>query len=237
MKKLAFLTLSILFCLVTKNLSAHALWIETGATGKIGQVQTVKIYYGEYAANERENVSKWYSDVKDFTLWLTGPDQQRTQLKLNADSNSFTSSFTPDKNGSYILEVSHEAKELGGTTKYHFLASANVAVGKNSAVQTKSSNVLYLKSDEINSAKVNQTVKLTATLNNDLAKAKTVSIFSPSGWAKETKTDENGLVHFTPIWPGRYVIEITEFQKVKGDHQGKEYDGIWQGATYSFEVK
>ncbi|MGY0037694.1 DUF4198 domain-containing protein [Pedobacter sp. NJ-S-72] len=236
MKKLAFLTLSILFCFITTNLSAHALWIETGTTGKIGQQQTVKVYYGEYAANERENISKWYSDVKEFTLWLVGPDQQRTQLKLTSDSNAFTSSFTPDKNGLYALEVSHEAKELGGTTKYHFLASTNVTVGKSISTAT-TTNVLNLKLDNTSPLKVNQTVKLTASLNKEAAKAKTVSIFSPSGWAKETKTDENGLVQFTPIWPGIYVIEVAEFQKVKGEHQGKAYEAIWQGATYSFEVK
>jgi hypothetical protein len=236
MKTLTFLTLSILFCFITTNLSAHALWIETGTTGKIGQPQTVKVYYGEYVSNERENLSKWYSDVKEFTLWLVGPDQQRTQLKLTADSNSFTSSFTPDKNGSYNLEVSHEAKELGGTTKYHFLASSNVTVGKTTAIAA-STNVLNLKPDSNIPAKVNQTVKLTASLNKEAAKAKTVTIFSPSGWSKETKTDENGNVQFTPIWPGRYVIEVAEFQKVKGEHQGKAYEAIWQGATYSFEVK
>ncbi|WP_367868468.1 DUF4198 domain-containing protein [Pedobacter sp. WC2423] len=236
MKKLTFLTLSILCCLITSKISAHALWIETGNTGKIGQPQTVKVYYGEYVANERENVSKWYSDVKDFTLWLVGPDQQRTQLKLTADSNSFTSSFTPDKNGAYNLEVSHEARELGGTTKYHFLASTHVNVGKTSTVAANT-NVLNLKPDNSAPVKVNQTIKLTASLNKEAAKAKTVTIFSPSGWSKETKTDENGHVQFTPVWPGRYVIEVAEFQKVKGEHQGKAYEAIWQGATYSFEVK
>jgi hypothetical protein len=236
MKKLAFLTLSILSCFITTNLSAHALWIETGTTGKIGQQQTVKVYYGEYAANERENISKWYSDVKEFTLWLVEPDQQRTQLKLTADSNSFTSSFTPNKNGLYALEISHEAKELGGTTKYHFLASTNVTVGKIISAAT-TINVLNLKLDNTSPAKVNQTVKLAASLNKENAKDKTVSIFSPSGWAKETKTDKNGTIQFIPIWPGTYVIEVAEFQKVKGEHQGKAYEAIWQGATYSFEVK
>ncbi|QNK63299.1 DUF4198 domain-containing protein [Pedobacter sp. PAMC26386] len=235
MKKLVFLTLSILFCFITTNLYAHALWIETNNTGKIGQQQTVKIYYGEYAANEKENVSKWYSDVKDFTLWLVSPNQIRTQLKLSADSNSFTSNFTPDQNGLYALEVSHEAKELGGTTKYHFLASTNIIVGK--GLTASSTNVLNLQLNTASPVKVNQTVKLAASLNNTAAKAKTVAILSPSGWAKETKTDENGIVQFTPLWPGKYVVEVTEFQKVKGEHQGKSYEAIWQGATYSFEVK
>ena len=186
MKKLAFLTLSILFCFITTNLSAHALWIETGAAGKIGQQQTVKVYYGEYAANERENVSKWYSDVKEFTLWLVGPDQQRTQLKLTADSNSFTSSFTPDKNGLYALEVSHEAKELGGTTKYHFLASTNVTVGKpTSAAAT--TNVLSLKLDNASPAKVNQTVKLTASLIRKMQKLKQFRYFLLQDGLKKPK--------------------------------------------------
>ncbi len=45
MKKTIFIMLGLLFSV--SSIFAHALWIETAATGKVGQKQTVKVFYGE----------------------------------------------------------------------------------------------------------------------------------------------------------------------------------------------
>lgn len=234
MKKYKLILLTFLLALSTNALFAHALWIETPAAGKVQQKQTVKIYYGEYAENERDSVAKWYSDVKDLTLWLVGPDQKKIQLTLTPGLNHLESTFTPTENGIYILQVSHEAKELGGDTKYHFLSSTNVTVGKVAQNTVKSTNVLQLKHDL--TAKVNTKIKLAASLNDTAAKDRTVSVFSPMGWTREIKTDENGYAEFTPLWPGTYVVEISDIDKTPGQHYGKDFTSTWKGATYSFEV-
>lgn len=231
-----FLLLSFLLALSTNTLFAHALWIETPSSGKLKQKQIVKIYYGEYADQERDSITKWYSDVRDLTLWLIGPDQQKTQLTLTPGIDYLESSFIPVLDGAYLLEVSHEAKELGGTTKYHFLASAGTTVGKALPIQVKSTNALKLHRDDLRLAKVNQPVKLQAVLHDTAVKIKTVSVFSPVGWSKEIKTDEQGNASFTPLWPGTYVIEISNMDKTPGTHHGKEYTGTWKGATYSIQV-
>ncbi|MGH2624546.1 MAG: DUF4198 domain-containing protein, partial [Sphingobacterium sp.] len=58
-------TLLALFCLlVYTHANAHALWIETATLGKKGTLHDVKVYYGEFALNERDAPEKWYSDVK-----------------------------------------------------------------------------------------------------------------------------------------------------------------------------
>lgn len=236
MKKLVFTLLSMLFTLYSGSLFAHALWIETSATGKVGKPQTVKVYYGEFVENERDSVAKWYSDVKDFKLWVIGPDQQKVQLTMVAGTNSFEGTFTPEKEGTYAFEVSHEAKELGGTTKYHFLANAHVTVGK-TAVLAKQTNALHLSAEPGTQVKVNGTVKLRASLNGVPAKEKTISVFSPMGWSREIKTDQNGLAEFAPLWPGRYVVEISDMDKIAGKHYDKDFTGTWKGATLSFEIK
>ncbi len=59
----------LLFIAIANQLSAHAVWIETAAHGKIGQAQDVKVYFGEYGQGERDKVEKWYSDLKDLTLY------------------------------------------------------------------------------------------------------------------------------------------------------------------------
>ncbi|HKG05880.1 MAG TPA: DUF4198 domain-containing protein [Pedobacter sp.] len=237
MKKITFLALTLLLSFVTTSIFAHALWIETASTGKVGQKQTVKVFYGEYVANERDSVTKWYSDVKEFSLWLVGPDQKKTQLTLTPGVNYFEGSFTPEKNGAYTVAVSHEAKELGGTTKYHFLSSADVTVGKVLPAATQNPNVLKLHVDDVSAAKVNKSVKLKAFLKDAAAKGKTVSVFSPNGWSKELIADENGIVEFTPLWAGRYVLEVSDMDKTPGQHHGKDFKATWKGATYSFEIK
>lgn len=235
MKKFNYLILTLALCLISNLTFAHALWIETSENGKIGTTQTVKVYYGEFVAGERDTVSKWYSDVKDFTLWITGPDQKKVQLKLAPGLNYYEGSFTPSQNGTYVLTVSHEAKDLGGTTKYHFLSSANVNVGKTLAATSPATNALQLIKPSANN-KVNEPITMNVFLNNAVAVKKTVTIFSPTGWSRELTTDASGKVTFTPLWPGQYVVEVTDTNKTPGEHYGKAFTSTWKGATYSLVV-
>lgn len=235
MKKTIFIMLGLLFSV--SSIFAHALWIETAATGKVGQKQSVKVFYGEYADLGRDSVSTWYSDVKEFTLWLVGPDQKKVQLTVTPAVNHFEASFTPDKNGSYTVMVSHEAKELGGTTKYHFLSSASVSVGKVVVEAAQNANLLRLHLDEVSSLKLKQPIKMTALVKDVAAGKKAVTVFSPTGWSKEFYTDEKGTFEFIPLWPGRYVIEVSDMDRTPGQHYGKDYKATWKGATYSLELK
>jgi hypothetical protein len=232
------LLLALLFTLGTSQLFAHALWIETATSGKAGKTQQVKVYYGEYVSNEREDVAKWYSDVRDFTLWLTAPGKEKVKLTTTPGTNFYTADFTPEGDGLYLLTVSHEAKELGGTTKYEFLSSAAVAVGKTAVIDHAAiPGSLHVYTTEAKTYKANGPVKFTAVQNGKPLANKTVSVFSHEGWGKEVTTDANGSFTFNPIWAGRYVLEVSAMDKtVKGTHNGKDYTAAWQGSTSSFEV-
>src|SRR6478735_26657 len=102
------------------NTFAHALWIETAASGKIGQKQQLAIYYGEYAENERDSVSHWFSDVKEVKLWLVSPDNKKVALTTTAESIRLVADFTPTANGTYTLLVDHPVKDVPRTTLYQF---------------------------------------------------------------------------------------------------------------------
>lgn len=231
------LLLAVLFTLGTSQLFAHALWIETTSSGKVGQVQQIKVYYGEYATNEREEISKWYSDVREFTLWLSAPGKEKIKLATTPGNNFYSATFTPEMAGQYILTVSHEAKELGGTTKYEFLSTAIVTVGKSEAVNYAAiPAALKVHTLESKVYKINTNVQIKAVANGQALAKTAISVFSPEGWSKEITTDENGLISFKPIWPGRYVIEVSAREKKEGTHNGKAYTTAWQGATSSFEV-
>jgi hypothetical protein len=236
MKRWNYVALIIVLSLIGNLVNAHALWIETAEKGRIGQQQKVRVYYGEYITGERDSVAKWYSDVKEFTLWVTGPDQKKVQLQLTPGVNYYEADFTPSAEGNYVLTISHEAKELGGTTKYHFLSSASVSVGNHVNATLAPSNILQLNTTQQESAKVNKQLSLKAYLNSTAAAGKTITVFSPSGWSRELISDANGTASFTPVWPGLYVVEVSDMDKTPGEHHGKAYTSTWKGATYSFTV-
>lgn len=239
MKLIKSILLTLMGICFTSSLFAHALWIETKGSGKIGQAQEVKLFYGEYAQNERDVTAKWYSDVKDLSLWLIGPDQKKIKLNTTLGENVALATFTPELDGQYTLVVSHPAKDLAGTTKYHFLTSTTVQVGKSAAAVNGDliSNELKIYPSAAAVYQVKKPVKLKAVHNGELKSGATVSVFSPAGWSQVFTTDKDGQVEFTPLWAGRYVVEVTDYKNTKGDHNGAAFDALWLGSTYSFEVK
>jgi uncharacterized GH25 family protein len=232
------LLLLVASALLTCNIFAHALWIETRNTGSIGKTQDIRLYFGEYAQNERDELSKWRSDLKDLTLWLVKPDGAREKLTVRQDSNAVISTFTPTGKGVYMLIVSHPLKDLSGTAQLEFLASTHVLVGSSAGMIDQTLNNNDLKVFPLTDAgwKVNRAIKI-KVLAKGVAKAgNTVLVFSPSGWSRELTTDADGTVSFTPLWPGKYVIEAQEFSRTPGELNGNKYATLWQGATYSFDI-
>jgi uncharacterized GH25 family protein len=215
-------------CLLFSSLGifAHALWIETNPVGKKGQAQEVNIFYGEYSEGKPEKIEDWWSDVKEFSIWLIGPDNQKTQLTVSPVGDHFTTSFTPSGDGSYTLLISHDVKEIGEKTKYQFNTSANVRVG----AITSSTTAINPFSAKIQGSKLKKPVRISGVFNDQPADKFTATIFSPSGWTKEISS-ENGVVEFIPEWSGKYMIEISKTDEEKGNHAGKAFDKVWRCAT------
>jgi len=218
------------------QVSAHALWIETAPSGAKGKAQDVKVFYGEYAEFSPEKVSDWYSDVKDFSLWLIGPDGGKTQLPVREAADHFAAAFTPEKDGIYTLLVSHSAKDLGGKTIYQFNTSATVSVGKSNNYNITAANTNPIKFN-LSGLSKNKTSVVTGYFNEKPAGDMYVTVFSPKGWTKQLQTNAEGKAEFTPEWSGTYLIEISRSDKETGEHHGKPYEGIWRCATYLVEIK
>lgn len=236
MFKKQLLTAALLLC-CSAQLLAHALWIQTAPKGKSGQKQSVKIIYAE-PGDKPEKLGEWYSDVKDFELWLTAPDQKRTKLATVAADDHFTAEFTPDQQGVYTLSVGHTSKDLGGTTVYQFNASALVVVGKADAGNNPGANAneLNVFADPAKAYKVNSPLNLRGLFKNNGNEKLSVTVASPSGWSKQISTDEKGLAEFIPLWPGTYFIEASKSWKETGNLNGKEYKAFWRSATLLVEV-
>ncbi|QRR01293.1 DUF4198 domain-containing protein [Dyadobacter sandarakinus] len=232
------LVLSMLALVATlSNLQAHALWIQTAPAGSAGKAQQIKITYAEPGENP-EKLGEWYSDVKEFELWLTRPDGKKEKLTTIAGEDHFTSQFTPQQEGVYTLSVGHSAKELGGKTIYQFNASALVRVGKSTAGNEAAlnNNDLSIFADAAKSYQVQKPLRLTTVYKSTPGGKASLNVSSPSGWSRQIETDENGMAEFTPLWPGTYYIEASKSWKESGTHNGKEYNGIWRAATLLVDV-
>ncbi len=237
MKLKLFLIITIFACSMAESF-AHALWIETSTSGKTGQVQEVKIFLGEYASNERDSISHWFSNMKDFSLWLTTPDGKKSPLICTAAGNYFKAVFTPAAAGVYTLSVDHTVKEVYGGTKIHYYALASVTVNQS---LTGSENVVN-GTDLSFQTPIGKTYKLNGPVSAAVVYKKSpradgdITVQTPAGWSKKFKTDQKGNVTFDAMWVGRYLLEGTFTEDAKGTHEGQEFSSVWHCVTYCVDV-
>lgn len=228
MKKIFLLPILLVSSL---SLWAHALYIDTKPVAQKGKPHEVKVYYGEYADGKPEELSHWYSDVKQFTLWLLTPDGKKVQLKTDSATDYFIASFTPEQEGAYQLVISHSAKDLGKTTMYQWNTHAIVTVGKTGALQPGNALAFTLENDGSS-----KSVKVTPTFNGQSCDKCEITIISPTGWTKELSLS-GGSASFKPESKGKYLVEVTRMDKETGEHHGKTYDGIWRCATMLIDIR
>lgn len=229
---LAFFTLSI------SSAFAHAVWLETSSTGKKGQAQDVKIFFGEYTTGDISATKKWFSNLKDFSLILTAPDGSKTQLNATADSLFYKTSFMPTQNGTYLLSVVHVVKSIYQNAKLQYYALSSVTIGEDNNLNKSFPADASLT---IRPAKLVLSTNETATHqliynNAGLAKER-ITIVTPDKKKQELETDKDGNFIFSPTQKGGYFLEAFAEDKTPGKHDGKDYEKIWHVVTYFTTIK
>lgn len=233
MKKI---TLSVALLLCAFFASAHAVWIETALKGTKNKSQDVRVFLGEYAANERDSVSNWFSNMKDVKLFVTTPAGTREEISLRADGRSLNGQFTPATEGTYTLTISHTVETIYGETRIEYYATATVIVGKESASRLAGGTLLSVV-PAAEEAKGFASVPLTLYKDKaPLADAK-VEVISPDGWVKELKSGADGVATFTPLQAGQYLVEASYNEKSSGTHYDKPYHSVVHIVTHSINVK
>ena len=236
LKKLSFAVLALLF---SASAFAHALWIETKATGTKGKQQEISIYFGEFSDNDITASAKWFSDLKDFSLVLVSPSKKETKLTAAALENKYQAFFTPDEEGVYTIVMHHTVKDVYGTMKLDYNSSATVTVGNASKGNEANANLnkISLFAKEVTTAKKDAKITVNALYEGTIAKKQKMKVIAPNGWEKELWSNENGEISFTPLWSGNYMVEFAYTEKNTGEHNGKNYNEIWKMATYLITVK
>ena len=233
------ITFAFLMLIATPQLFAHALWIETKATGTKGKAQEISVYFGEFSDNDITKADKWFSDLKDFSLIVISPSKKEIKLTATALDNKYQAFFTPDEDGVYTIAMHHKVKDVYGTMVLDYNSSATVTVGNvvkgNEALVN--SNIISLFSKDVTTAKKDTKINVNALYEGKIAKEQKIKVIAPNGWEKELWSNENGEISFTPLWSGNYMVEFAYTEKASGDHNGKKYDEIWKMATYFISVK
>jgi uncharacterized GH25 family protein len=233
------ITLIVLMLVASPQLFAHALWIETKATGTKGKPQEISVYFGEFSENDITASTKWFSDLKDFTLVVVSPSKKETKLTATALENKYQAFFTPEEEGVYTVVMHHTVKDVYGTMKLDYNSSATITVGNdikgNDA--TVNSNSISLFPKDAKTAKQNTKITALALYEGKITKEQKMKVIAPNGWEKELWSNENGEISFTPLWSGNYMLEFAHTEKISGEHNGKKYDEVWKMATYLITVK
>jgi len=241
MKSNTLKTITFLFLafFAAPQLFAHALWIDTKATGTKGKAQEISVYFGEFSENDITKADKWFSDLKDFTLVVISPSKKETTLTSKALDNKYQAFFTPTEDGVYTIVMHHKVKDVYGTMVLDYNSSATVVVGNKAAgnIATANKNQIGVFSENADVAKKDAKITGIATYDGAIAKEAKIKVIAPNGWEKELWTNEKGEFTFTPIWSGNYMVEYAHTEKASGDHNGKKYDEIWKMATYQIAVK
>nr|WP_199156489.1 DUF4198 domain-containing protein [Pedobacter sp. ASV2] len=229
--------LLLFFAFSVSSAFAHALWIETSSTGKKGQAQEVKVFFGEYESKEPDSAKKWFSNLKEFSLVLTAPNGSTKVLTATPDVLFFKATFTPDQDGTYKLSIVHEVKDIYEHAKIEYYAFADVAVGnaKNN-LSFPASAALIIKPEKT-FLKVGETTTHELVYNKAPFAKQKVSIINPDWTKQEPETDAAGKYTFKAVQKGNYFLEAFTEDKTPGTLHDKSYDKVWHLVTYFTEVK
>jgi len=213
--------------------NAHALWIESAQEGKLNQSHAIKIFYGEYEHQSIDAIDQWYSDVKDFKLFVISPDQKSTALSKENAGDHFTASFIPTLEGTYLIKVVHPARQPYEITAFEFSSLAQVRVGKSSNITLEQALGIQLQTI---ASPVGQEVKGQVYFKKEAYGEAELIIMGPHGWTKTIKTDSRGAFTFQPLIKGKYVLEVSKMEEEKQEWFGQSIEKLWRGSTCSFVV-
>ncbi len=216
---------------------AHYLWIETSASGELGNRQEVKVYFGEYTYGVLEKVDgEGFPKVANFDLWLVAPDGKKENLKVKQKKDHYVAYFTPSQEGTFTVILNNNEIEVIDYTQYdfgifktHYHSTAKVLIGNNktntTAQNEKGLAIMQLPSET-------DQVKLQIWYQGKPLPKQEVKIFQADLWEKSLTTDENGMISFSLPWDTKYIVETTLKEEIPGNYNGKDYEFIWHCATF-----
>jgi uncharacterized GH25 family protein len=222
--KTLWIALTALVCF-TGTAQAHQIWLEQA------EGQGAVIRFGEFGENLRE-VSPGLLDkfVKPTAVLLSA------QGEKSAEGSNTGNGFTlPFKAGTGETIVAEEANYPFYSTKQGDKSLTNWYRPAARLITSFAAQSPKLVLDLVPTGQPGE-FKLYFK-GQPLSKTK-VTLVTQSGWSKEERTNEQGLVTFDMPWKGTYIAEVSHNDRVPGERQGvsgvEKYDAASLVTTVSY---
>ncbi len=218
--------------------TAHGYWLELDGTGKVGSEVKVKMFFGEYENNLREQGVR-LSGMKDFRAYVIDPSGKQLTIPLVQTQTCWEGRFTPTDAGFYQVFGVNDTREVQDLTSHGLgilrpiaYLRANYLVGNGrSANETKPQTDL----DILARNEGGQLMLTVYARQQPLAKTK-LTVLNPKGWEKTLTTGDDGTAHFTSSGPGLYIVETEQIDKTPGRYKGKDYPVVRIAHALSLQV-
>ncbi len=241
---------------LASNTDAHVVWVETEGTAAPDREQSVKIYFGEYGEFLREENGGRLDTIDGVTLKVMDAKRVVTELPLVKQGNFFEGVLASCKPGRYAVLAEQKVAEVQDLTKYDhgivkpmFHARSQFACYESGRFGEREPEVA--QQFDLDVVPVSKGMNLADGVTNywpggeivvkvlykgvPLASRQVIA-HAPIGWDKELHTDAQGIATFTPLWSGRYVLEVEHQDKTPGEFKGKPYEAMRHRATLSLDV-
>jgi hypothetical protein len=190
--------------------SAHHLWLEVDGQG-------ARIYFGEFGENLRE-ASPGALDRLQPQAKVVSASGERP-LAVEKKANAFAASGKIDAADSVIAQDARYpvfVRTQGGTTtRSIYWPAARFVPDRTARPAVLDLDVVPAGGDKF----------LVSFKGKPLAQAK-VSVITPSGWAREIYTGEDGGFEVKLPWRGPYVFEVQHADKTPGKRGDDAYDQV-----------
>lgn len=192
---------------------AHHVWIEQNAQG-------AQLFFGEFGQNMRE-VSPGLLDK------FGGPVAQRISatgsepLQVSKTATGFGLSARAGKGESLVAQdPAYPSFEIKGDKPGRgiYVPAARLVTGLGKQEPTLTLDLVPTGVSGKDGAEFQAFYK-----GQPLPKAK-VAVITPSGWAQEHHTDEQGKIKASLPWRGTYVLEMSHADRTPGERAGEKYE-------------
>lgn len=197
--------------------AAHALWIERQADG-------LQLYFGEFDENLRE-ASPGLLDRLNPQARLAAGDKA---LKVDKTAGFYALSGGIGADDSVVAEDVRVSERRAGEKVTRVLSRLGARYVADFKERPAVNTLDIVPAGKPGAFKVFYQGK-------PLAKAK-LELIAESGWRREYKSDEQGLVEASLPWRGTYVVEVQHSEATPGKLGEEAYDTIRCASTLSFRV-
>lgn len=228
---------------------SHSVWIQIKNKGRVGKEAKVHLYFGEIRQDKIERGLRWYDGeiFKEFNAFVKPHNTSKEKLNLIASENSVSAVFTPKQTGIYQLVAFNETGTVKNYTKHGlgllkdslYLRTTFEATSYKQKQEGKIDLAPMMKYDIVpfpakngygdyvshqSTWRVNEKVYATFYIDGEVAIEKEIKVYSPDGWTSVSKTDKNGMFHFTPYVKGTYQAIYQTKKKLNGVYKGEKYN-------------